>query len=159
MPTVLVVYDSKTGNTEKTAKLVAEGVKEVEGVKCILKRVDDVSLDDLLKSDGIIIGSPTYYGLMSGKIKRLLDRSVEIHGELEGKVGAAFTSSGGTASGAETTILSILEALLIHGMIIQGNPHSQHYGLAVVGAPDVEEADLCRRFGARVAKLVCRIVR
>ena len=157
MPTVLVVYDSKTGNTEKAANLVAEGVKEVEGVECVLKRVDDVSLDDLLKSDGIIIGSPTYYGLMSAKIKRLLDKSVEIHGKLEGKVGAAFTSSGGTASGAETTILSILEALLIHGMIIQGNPHDQHYGLAVVGAPDAEEAERCRKFGARIARLVSRI--
>jgi len=159
MPTVLVIYDSKTGNTEKAAKLVAEGVKGVEGVKCILKRVDDVSFDDLLKSDGIIIGSPTYYGLMSAKIKKLLDESVEMHGKLEGKVGAAFTSSGGTASGAETTILSILETFLIHGMIIQGNPHGQHYGLAVVGAPDAKEADLCKKFGARIAKLVSRIAK
>jgi len=159
MPTILVVYDSKTGNTEKAAKLVAEGVKEIEGVECLLKKVDEVSLDDLLESDGIIIGSPTYYGLMSGKIKRLLDESVKIHGKLEGKVGAAFTSSGGTASGAETTILSILEALLIHGMIIQGNPHNQHYGLAVVGAPDAKEADLCRKFGARIAKLVSKVAK
>lgn len=49
MATVLVVYDSETGNTEKAARLVAEGVKEVERIECILKRVDDVSLDDLLK--------------------------------------------------------------------------------------------------------------
>ena len=159
MPTVLVVYDSETGNTERAARLVAEGVREVEGIEWILKRVDDVSLDDLLKSDGIIVGSPTYYGLMSAKIKRLLDESVKIHGKLEGKVGAAFTSSGGTASGAETTILSILEALLIHGMIIQGNPHNQHYGLAVVGAPDAKEADLCRKFGARIAKLVSKVAK
>jgi len=159
MPTVLIFYDSKTGNTEKAARLVAEGVKEVEGVECILKKADDVSLDDLLRSDGIIIGSPTYYGLMSAKIKRLLDESVKIHGKLEGKVGAAFTSSGGTASGAETTILSILETLLIHGMIIQGSPYGQHYGLAIVGAPDAKEADLCRKFGARIARLVSRIAR
>ena len=159
MPTVLVVYDSETGNTEKAARLVAEGVREVEGIECILKRVDDVSLDDLLKSDGIIVGSPTYYGLMSAKIKRLLDESVKIHGKLEEKVGAAFTSSGGTASGAETTILSILEAFLIHGMIIQGNPHSQHYGLAVVGAPEGKEIDRCRNFGTRIAKLVSRLTR
>ncbi|RLI41874.1 flavodoxin family protein, partial [Candidatus Bathyarchaeota archaeon] len=85
MPTVLIVYDSRTGNTERAAELVAEGVREVEGAKCIVKRVDDVSLDDLLNADGIIIGSPTYYGLMSAKIKRLIDDSVEIHGRLEGK--------------------------------------------------------------------------
>jgi len=159
MPTVLIVYDSRTGNTERTAELVAEGVREVEGIKCIVKRVDDVSLDDLLDADGIIIGSPTYYGLMSAKIKRLIDDSVEIHGKLEGKIGAAFTSSGGTASGAETTILSIIKAFLIHGMIIQGDPHGQHYGLAVVGAPDEREAELCRKFGRRIASLVIKLAR
>jgi NAD(P)H dehydrogenase (quinone) len=120
--------------------------------------VEDATLDDLLNADGIIIGSPTYYGSMSGKIKQLLDKSVDLHGKLEGKVGAAFTSSAGTASGAETTILSILEALLIHGMIIQGTPHAQHYGLAVVGAPDEDEKDTCKQFGARIAKLVAKIV-
>jgi len=159
MPTVLVVYDSETGNTEKVARLVTEGIKEIKEMECILKRVDDVSLDDLLRSDGIIIGSPTYYGLMSAKIKKMLDESVKIHGKLEGKVGAAFTSSGGTASGAETTILSILKALLIHGMVIQGNPHGQHYGLAVVGAPDVKEAEMCRRFGRRIAEIVSKLAK
>jgi len=157
VPRVLIFYDSRTGNTEKAAALVAEGVREVAGIDCVVKKVDDVSLDDLLRADGIVIGSPTYYGSMSGKIKELLDKSVKIHGELEGKVGAAFTSSGGTASGAETTILSILEALLIHGMIVQGTPRHQHYGLAVVGAPDGKEKDLCRSFGVRVAKLVAMI--
>jgi len=157
MPKVLVVYDSKSGNTKKAAVLVAEGVKSVGGMNCVLRKVDDASLDDLLDADGIIIGSPTYYGTMSGKMKQLLDESVELHGRLEGKVGAAFTSSGGTASGAETTILSILEALLIHGMIVQGTSRAQHYGLAVVGAPDEEEKELCRKFGARIAKLVAKI--
>jgi len=157
MTRVLIIYDSKTGNTEKTAVLVAEGVKTVEGIECILKKVDDVDVNELLEADGIIIGSPTYYGTMSSKIKTLLDESVKFHGKLEGKVGAAFTSSGGTASGAETTILSILQGLLIHGMIVQGTPHGQHYGLAVVGAPDGREKELCKKFGARIAKLTARI--
>lgn len=157
MPKVIVIYDSKSGNTQKAAALVADGVKSVAGTNCVLRKVKDAKLDDLLEADGIIIGSPTYYGTMSGKVKQLLDKSVELHGKLEGKVGAAFTSSGGTASGAETTILSILQALLIHGMIVQGNPHAQHYGLAVVGAPDESEKDLCREFGARIAKLVAKI--
>ncbi len=157
MPIVLITYDSKTGNTEKMAALVAEGVREVEGMECVVKSVDDVSLEDLSKADGIVIGSPTYYGSMSGKIKDLLDRSVKLHGELEGKVGAAFTSSGGNASGAETTILSILEALLIHGMVVQGNPAGQHYGLAVVGAPDDKEKEICKGFGSRVGGLVMRL--
>jgi NAD(P)H dehydrogenase (quinone) len=157
MPSVLVIYDSRSGNTEKVAVLVAEGVGQVEGINCMLKKVGDVSLDDLLKADGIIVGSPTYYGTMSGKIKTLLDESVELHGKLQGKVGAAFTSSGGTASGAETTILSMLQALLIHGMIVQGTPRAQHYGLAIVGAPKESDKNKCREFGARVARLTAKI--
>jgi NAD(P)H dehydrogenase (quinone) len=157
MPNVLVVYDSRSGNTEKAAVLVAEGARQVEGINCTLKRVERVSLDDLLKADGIIVGSPTYYGTMSGKIKTLLDESVELHGKLQGKVGAAFTSSGGNASGAETTILSILQALLIHGMIVQGTPHAQHYGLAIVGAPRERDKNKCKEFGARTARLTAKI--
>ncbi len=157
MPNVLVAYDSQSGNTEKTAALVAEGVKQVKGVRCVLKRVDDVSLDDLLKADGIIVGSPTYYGTMSAKVKALFDRSVELHGKLQGKVGAAFTTSGGTATGAETTILSILQGLLIHGMIVQGNSNNQHYGLAVVGAPKEKDKAVCTEFGDRIAKLTSKI--
>jgi NAD(P)H dehydrogenase (quinone) len=157
MPSVLIIYDSQSGNTEKAAVLVAEGARQIKGINCLLKRVDEVSLDDLSKADGIIVGSPTYYGTMSAKIKALLDKSVELHGELQGKVGAAFTSSGGTATGAETTILSILQGLLIHGMIIQGNSSTQHYGLAVVGAPKEKDKAACTEFGARIANLTAKI--
>jgi NAD(P)H dehydrogenase (quinone) len=110
MAKILIVYDSKTGNTEKMAFAVAEGAKQVEGIEVVVKRVEKASLEDLLAADGIIMGSPTYYGQMSAKLKALIDESVKIHGKLEGKVGAAFTSSGGTATGAETTLLSILGA-------------------------------------------------
>ena len=157
MPKVLIIYDSRTGNTEKAAMKVADGAREVEGIQCTIRKVDEAQLEDMIEADGIIIGSPTYYGCMSDKTKALLDRSVEIHGELEGRVGAAFTSSGGTATGAETTILSILKAFLIHGMIVKGDHEGQHYGLAVVGDPDMEEEKLCKRFGTRVAELVTRI--
>jgi len=153
----LIIYDSKTGNTEKMAFMIAEGVREVDGVECIVKKVEDATLEDLMEAQGIIVGSPTYYGCMSGKLKEFLDKSVEIHGKLEGKVGAAFTSSGGTATGAETTLLSILKAMLIHGMIIQGNSKDKHYGMAVVETPGKKEERLCRAFGRRTAELIRRI--
>ena len=73
MVTVLIVYDSKTGNTEKMALEVAEGAKQVKGVNVIAKKVDQTNIKDLLKADGIIIGSPTYYGQMSAKTKVLID--------------------------------------------------------------------------------------
>jgi len=157
MVKILVVYDSETGNTEKMAFAVADGVKQVRGTNVVVKKAKETSNEDLLNADGIIVGSPTYYGQMSGTVKELFDKSVEIHGKLEGKVGAAFTSSGGTASGAETTLLSILQAMLIHGMIIQGRPNNKHYGAAAVESPNKEELKLCRELGKRTASLVMKL--
>ncbi len=73
----------------------------------------------LLNADGIVIGSPTYYGGVAWPIKKLIDETIEYHGQLEGKVGGAFSSSSNIGGGNETTILSLLQAFLIHGMIIQ----------------------------------------
>ena len=67
MVKILIVYDSKTGNTEQMAYAVAEGAKQVEGVEVAVKRVENTKLEDLLDADGIIIGSPTRYGQMSAK--------------------------------------------------------------------------------------------
>jgi len=103
------------------------------------------------------MGSPTYYGQMSAKLKALIDESVKIHGKLEGKVGAAFTSSGGTATGAETTILSILQAMLVHGMIIQGRSDDKHYGAAAIGSPSKKEFESCKELGKRVASLAVKL--
>jgi NAD(P)H dehydrogenase (quinone) len=157
MVKILIVYDSKSGNTRKMAQAVAQGARRVEGVEVAVKRVDRTSLNDLEGSDGIIMGSPTYYGEMSGKLKTFIDKSVKIHGKLKGKVGAAFTSSGGTASGAETTLLSILQAMLIHGMIVQGRCDHKHYGAAAVGSPSAKSIMDCKELGRRVATLVERL--
>ena len=77
MVKILVVYDSGTGNTEKMAFAVAEGAKQVNEVEVVVKRVDQTSIDDLLNAEGIIMGSPTYYGQMTAKLKALVDESVE----------------------------------------------------------------------------------
>jgi len=154
---VLVVYDSETGNTEKMAFAVAEGTKQVDGTSVTVKKAEQTKLEDLLNADGIIMGSPTYFGQMSAKLKALIDKSVEIHEKLEGKVGAAFTSAGGTATGAETTLLSILEAMLIHGMIVQGRSDDKHYGAAALESPNDEELRFCRELGKRTASLVLKL--
>lgn len=160
MPTILIVYDSEKGNTEKMARAVAEGAEKVEEAKVIVKRVDQASLDDLLGADGIIIGSPTYFGLMSNKLKALIDKSNDIYGKLEGKVGAAFTSSGGVVSGAETTLLSIIHVMLIHGMVVQGRcKGNKHYGEAATGSPGPEELEGCRDLGYKIATLVARLTK
>jgi len=153
---ILIIYYSQTGNTKKMAELVAEGVKS-EGVDVELKNVEEVKARELLKADGIIIGSPTYYGSMAYQIKRLLDESVEFHGELAGKVGAAFSSSANVGGGNETTILDIVNAMLIHGMIVQGDSSGDHYGPVAIGAPDARATKQCKRLGQKVAKLVKKL--
>jgi len=156
MVKVLIAYFSQSGNTEAMARLVGEGVKEA-GARVELKRVADVSMDDLLAADAIVIGSPTYYGTMAAQVKELLDRSVEIHGQLEGKAGGAFSSAGGPGGGQQTAVVDILAALLIHGMVLQGDPSGDHYGPVAVGAPDPRSADSCRRWGRRLAALAERL--
>ncbi|MCX7918400.1 MAG: NAD(P)H-dependent oxidoreductase [bacterium] len=156
MPKVLIIYYSRSGNTEKLAKYIEDGIKS-EGVEVICKKVQDVSVKELLDYEGIVIGSPVYYGTMAAEIKKLLDDSVQFHGKLDGKVGAAFSTSANIAGGNETTILDILAAMLIHGMIIQGDPKGDHYGSVAIGKPDDRAKDNAIRQGKRIAKLVKRI--
>lgn len=158
MAKVLVVYHSRTGNTARMAEAVGEGAKS-SGAAVSVKNVGDVSLDDLKAADGIIIGSPTYYGQMSAEIKKLFDVSSPIRGQLEDKVGAAFTSSGSPDGGNQTTLLSIIEAMLIHSMIIVGDPMESggHYGAVAVDNPNEKALDACRLLGLRVGNLVKKL--
>ena len=157
MAKLLIIYYSRTGNTEKMAHFVSEGATGVNGIEVEVKKVQDTRPEDLLTADGIIVGSPTYYGLPAAEIKALFDESVKYHGQLEGKAGGAFTSSGGVAGGNETTILATLQMLLVHGMIIQGNSQGDHYGPVSVGAPDDRSQQQCRSLGKRVAQLMIRL--
>ncbi|MFQ6039267.1 MAG: flavodoxin family protein [Candidatus Poribacteria bacterium] len=154
MPKVLVVYYSRSGNTESMAKSIAEAIAE-ESLTVECKRVEDVNIDELLDVDGLVVGSPTYYGTMAAEIKKFLDDSVKHHGKLDGKAGAAFASA--AVTGQETTVISILEALLIHGMIVQGDPRGHHYGATSLGKPGEQDLERCKRFGKRFAELVKRI--
>ena len=154
MAKVLIVYYSRTGNTEAMATAIAKAVTE-EGLDVVCKKVKDVAVDELLEADGLIVGSPTYYGTLAASVKRLLDASVKHHGKLDGKVGAAFASA--SATGQETTLFSILQALLIHGMIIQGDPEVNHYGVTSIEKPDEQVLKNCQRFGQRFATLVKQV--
>ena len=157
MVKVLVTYYSRGGTTKSMAELVAEGARAVGGVEVELKPVAEVTVDSLLGYQGYVVGSPTYYGLMAAEIKRLFDDSVKLHGKLEGRVGAAFSSAANIGGGNETTILSILQAMLIHGMIVPGAAHGDHYGPVSVGRPDKRVTDQCRALGRRVAELTKKL--
>lgn len=156
MAKVLIVYYSRSGNTEKMAELVAEGVKK-EKIEVVVKDVKKTEPNELLNYEGIIIGSPTYYGGAAAPVRDLIDKSVKFHGKLQGRVGGAFTSSGAIGGGNETTILSILTAMLIHGMVIQGASDDDHYGPVAIEAPDKRAKENCFALGQRVARLVKKL--
>jgi len=153
---ILVVYYSQTGNTKKMAELIEKGVKG-EGVDVQAKNAEEAKVKDLLEADCIIMGSPVYYGTMAWQLKKLLDDSVSKHGSLDGKIGGAFSSSANIGGGNETTITDILNAMLIHGMIIQGDPKGDHYGPVSIGKPDQRVEKQCLRFGQRLANLTQKI--
>lgn len=154
MPKVLVVYYSRSGHTESLAKAIAQAIAE-EGLDVDCKNVEDANPDELLDTDGVVLGSPTYYGTMAAEMKKFIDDSVKHHGKLDGKIGAAFATAGGM--GQETTVLSLLEALLIHGMIVQGDFRGHHYGPTSLGKPGERDIQRCQRFGQRFASLVKQI--
>lgn len=156
MAKMLVCYYSKSGNTKRMAEFIAKGIKE-EDINVDLKDVEEVDCDELIDYDGIILGSPTYYGTCAAPIKELIDESVKHHGKLDGKVGGAFTSSGNLAGGNETTIINILQMLMIHGMIVKGNSKGGHYGPVAVGDPDDSAQEECVTYGKNMAKLTKRL--
>ena len=94
---------------------------------------------------------------MATEVKELMDKSIQCYGKLTGKVGGAFTSSGMIGGGNETTIMSILQGLLIHGMIVQGVQKGNHYGPVSVGAPNEEVRDECVEYGKMIGTLVKRL--
>ncbi len=156
MGKVLVMYYSRGGTTKAMAEFVSESAHEA-GAKVDCREIGEVSVNDLTGYDGIIAGSPTYYGHMAAELKKLIDDSVKLHGKLVGKVGGAFASSANIGGGNETTIHGILDAWLIHGMIIEGAAHGDHYGPVSIGKPDARVEKQCRELGARVARLVKRL--
>ena len=156
MVKILIVYYSRSGNTKKMAYLIQQGVMDAD-VDVDTKNVKDVTIDDLPRYDGIIIGSPTYYGGMASQVKDLLDKSIKYHGKLQDKVGGAFSSSANIGGGNETTVLDILQALLIHGMIVCGDSSGDHYGPVAIEKPDKRSEKICIRYGKRVAKLTKKL--
>jgi NAD(P)H dehydrogenase (quinone) len=152
MSKILIVYYSRSGNTKKMAYLIQDGVMK-EGVEVDTKDVKNVKVDDLKDYDGIIVGSPTYYGTMAAPIKDLLDKSIKLHGKLQDKVGGAFASSANVGGGNETTVMAILQGLLIHGMVICGDHRGDHYGPVSIERPDKRAQVNCIRYGGRVAAL------
>ena len=146
MTKILILYHSRLGSVEKLATLIARGVNSVADAEAVLRTVPNisatvevsekaipesgapyVSLDDLRHCDGLIMGSPTRFGNMSAEMKFFLDStsSLWMSGELQGKPAAVFSSSSSMHGGQESTLLSMMNPLLHHGMLIAGIPYSE----------------------------------
>ncbi len=142
---VLVLYHSKSGNTQAMAQQIARGIASIEGAEAILRSVPEVSsvseatepavpdsgapyaeITDLENCDGLILGSPTCFGNMSAPLKHFIDQSSSqwFSGRLSGKPAAVFTSTSSLHGGQETVLMSMMIPLLHHGMLITGIPYS-----------------------------------
>ena len=191
---IAIIYDSRLGSVKSMARLIARGVASVgEDCEAILRLVPPIeqqtsndmdpsnadvyaSLDDLHSCDGLILGSPTRFGNMSASMKQFIDgtSSLWMSGVLSGKPAAVFTSSSSMHGGQESTLLSMLNPLLHHGMVICGLPYTEPelkktttggtpYGAShVAGSSNSnpiskEERALCIALGRRVTNLAIKL--
>ncbi len=164
---VLVTYHSLSGNTERVAEAVAEGVTSVPGTLAVLKRVGQVTADDLFSSDAVIVGSPVYWSNMSGEVKTFFDNWQFKFGvfpdfKMKNKVGAAFATGGQISSGKEITMLTILAAMLGNQMIVVSGGGAFGASATTEGdSPGIDKKELAEakalgRRVADVAKLISR---
>ena len=152
---IAIVYHSEPGNTRQMAELIREGCMSIAGVEAKSMSAEEVDEEWVVDSSAVIIGSPTYEGTCSWQLKRYLADQPR---GLTGKLGGAFASQnwpgGGGASFAEMTIIA---AMLVHGMLIYsggitvGLPYL-HFGAVSTRAPDEEfYRDRCLKLGCNIA--------
>ena len=97
---ILVLYYSKEGHTKMMADLVAEGAGSVPDTEVRFRSVAEAAAEDLVWCDGVAVGSPTYMGTIAWEMKRWWDVVAQsLWPKIEGKIGCAFSSSGGLAGG------------------------------------------------------------
>src|SRR5213080_1343603 len=164
--TVLVAYHSMGGHTEKMAQGVLEGAKGGSGTKVLLKRVGQVTADELFSADALVVGSPVYWSNMAGEVKTFFDNwqfkfGVFPEFKMRNKVGAAFTTGGQVSGGKELTMLTILAAMLGNQMIVVSGGGAFGASATTEGdSPGLDEKELgdARALGQRVAE-VAKIVK
>ncbi|OLD29428.1 MAG: flavodoxin [Candidatus Rokuibacteriota bacterium] len=149
------------------AQGVAEGAKAVSGTSVVLNRVGEVTGNDLSSSDAVIVGSPVYFGNMSGEVKTFFDNwtlkfDLFRDRKMRNKVGGAFATGAGVSSGKEVTMLTILGAMLINQMIVVSGGGG--FGASATTGPDspgIDEKEVAesRELGKRVAEVAALVKR
>ncbi|HDR16772.1 MAG TPA: flavodoxin [Desulfobacteraceae bacterium] len=149
MHKILIVYHTQTGNTAKMAERVAGGVDSITGAEAVIKKAVDADLRHLLECDGLVIGSPEYFGYMSGMIKDFFDRTYEQargRTEIFRKPYAAFISAGNDGSSA---------LIQIERICIGYQFKKVHEPVIAVGDVTSEVLTKCEELGKTIA-LGCR---
>jgi len=164
---VLVTYYSLSGNTERMAEAVVEGVKSISGTEAILKRVSKVTAEDLFSSDAVVVGSPVYWSNMSGEVKTFFDNWQFKFGvfpdfKMKNKIGAAFATGGQVSSGKEVAMLTILAAMLGNQMIVVSGGGAFGASATTEGdSPGIDNKELAdaKALGRRVAEVAVMMQR
>lgn len=135
MKRVAIVHHSAHGHTEHIARQILAGCDEVNGVVATLLRAEELAANPapLSDFDGIVLGSPTYLGGVSGPFKCFMDATGGMwrRQSLKGKLAAGFTVSSLPAGDKQSTLLSLFVFSMQHGMLWIGNPilPEQHLGV------------------------------
>ena len=159
---ILVLYYSEGGHTKMMADLVVEGAASVALTEVRLRSVQEATAEDVVWCDGIAVGSPTHMGSIAWQMKRFWDVTAQpLWHSIEGKIGCAFSSSGGLAGGGELTCQALLTVLMNFGLLVFGVPdyvapgQTLHYGAILAGRPRNDgDREACRRLGRRLAEWV-----
>ena len=157
---ISILYSSRTGKTERIANLIEEGVKRVQGIEVKVMNLNEIDKEFIDASNGIIFGTPTYYANMSWEMKKWIDESSSFN--LEGKLGAAFSTANSIAGGSDVALLAILNHLMVKGMLVYsggvafGKPKT-HLGYVHINEIVENEDENARIFGERIAKKVSQI--
>lgn len=168
---VLVAYYSLTGNTKQFAQGVAKGTKRVPGAVAVVKKVDEVSKQDLEAADAIILGCPTYFANIPGKMKVAIDDwNWKMKVDFTDKVGGAFATGSGQVGGKEHVVTSLLLFMINNRMVVAGPLYQDAEGddkwaesgaAAMTGPldPGVSEKELdgAHRLGERIARLANKL--
>ena len=143
MVNILVLYYSRTKNTEALANVIAEGASRVKGVTVSIKRVDYATMLDLSSCDAVAFGSPNYFGYMAGLMKDFFDRAWAVRNSLGSKPAAAFTSGGGSSVAALNSLENMIKWLKFEKV---------SEGIVSIREPSDEDQVKGRRLGKALAE-------
>jgi len=142
MAKAIIIYETRSGNTEMMAKAIETGLKKA-GVEVELKKGARANADDPKDVDAVILGSPTYVRALIAAMKTFLFEMDKV--DLKGKVGAAFGSYGW--SGESVEILTETMKNLARMDVIEP-------GLKVKRRPTEKGLEECREFGKKIAEKI-----